>query len=355
MTGSLASWRQAQGGPISIAAPVDDDSRIGEARRAADALASDLGLSEETRGVIGVVVTEAATNLARHAREGVIYLRGTGSSGPPGIEILAVDHGPGMSNVALSSVDGYSTGGTSGHGLGAMRRMAHEFDVYSRPGVGTALVARVFDVPQGTVPAHPPAVRVGVICRPIAGETVCGDGWAVAERPGRTVVLLVDGLGHGPVAAEAADCAREVFAAAHDGTPKEILLAMHGPLHATRGAAALVIEIVPRGEGAAAVTVAGAGNISCAVVTGDGAKALPSVNGTVGHVLRDTREFRADWPAGSRLIAATDGLTTRWRLGAYPGICFVDPALAAAVLHRDHSRGRDDVTVLALALSTAAR
>lgn len=350
----LTSWRRAQGGPISVAAPVGDESRIGEARRAADALAAELGFSEETRGVIAVVVSEAATNLARHAKEGVIYLRDLAPSGSRGIEILAVDRGPGMANIALSSLDGYSTEGTSGNGLGAMRRMAHEFDIYSRPGTGTAVVARIFDTSaaeRAVAPAS--AVRMGVICRPIASEVVCGDGWAIAERAGRVIVLMVDGLGHGPDAAEAADTARELFAGAHDRPPKEILSTLHGALRPTRGAAALIIQIVPNGGGPAAVTVAGAGNISCAIYSGDGvAKSLPSVNGTVGHVLRDLREFQGELPAGARLIAATDGLTTRWRLGDYPGIGFVDPALAAAVLHRDHSRGRDDVTVLALTLAT---
>ena len=158
----------------------------------------------------GVVVTEAATNLARHARDGVILLRDTTSTGRPGVELLAVDAGPGMEDLSHLFTDGVSTGGTPGTGLGAMRRMAHELDLYSRPGQGTVLVARLF---AGTAAAwdrgrRAPLVDVGLVCTPVSPETVSGDGWCVIQGADRAAVLVVDGLGHGPSAAEAADVAR---------------------------------------------------------------------------------------------------------------------------------------------------
>ncbi len=348
-------WSAPHGGPISVRVPVEDESRIGEARRAADAIAAQLGLSEEVRGVLAVVVSEAATNLARHALGGAAYFRAVSRRGVPGVEVLTIDHGPGMSDVSRSEVDGFSTGGTSGHGLGAMRRMASEFDLYSLHGSGTVVVARVFarSIETNDVDAADIA-SVGVVCRPLASEQVCGDGWRVASTPGRTVVLVVDGLGHGPSAAAAADLASEIFPRVADGhSPREILGSVHEALRATRGAAVAVAEICRNGSDAM-VTLAGVGNITASIVGPSGSKALPSVNGTAGLNLRNAREFSAEWRAPARLVLATDGLTTRWRLDAYPGIFNHDPAVAAALLYRDHARARDDVTVLTVALRGTA-
>jgi hypothetical protein len=255
-----------------------------------------------------------------------------------------------MIDVHRSSADGYSTGGTSGHGLGAMRRLASEFDIYSVPGSGTALVARVFAKSAVTSVERADSVGYGVLCRPIDGEHTCGDGWAIRRFGERTVTLVVDGLGHGPNAAQAADNARSRFREiAADRSPKEIVEAIHESLRVTRGAALVVAEILTRGT-TATVTVAGVGNITASIVGPMGSKALPSVNGTAGLNLRSAREFSSDWTAPARLVFATDGLTTRWRLDAYPGIFNHDPAIVAALLHRDHTRGRDDVTVMALAI-----
>jgi len=82
-------------------------------------------------------------------------------------------------------------------------------------------------------------------------------------------------------------------------------------------------------------------------VTGVQTCALPiSLNGTAGHGTLRIREFSYPWPPQALIIVATDGLTTRWTLEAYPGLAARDPALIAGILYRDHKRGRDDVTVV---------
>jgi anti-sigma regulatory factor (Ser/Thr protein kinase) len=344
-------WRAPQGGPSSVRVPLDDLSRVGEARRMADTLARAAGLDEGARGALGVVVTEAATNLARHARAGVVLLRDTTPTGRPGVELLAVDAGPGMEDLSHVFTDGVSTGGTPGTGLGAMRRMAHELDLYSKPGQGTALVARVFAASAAVWRGErrAPLLDVGVICTPVSPETVSGDGWSVIQEVDRAAVLVVDGLGHGPSAAEAADVARDAFREVSDREPREALLVIHEALRATRGAA-LVITTLRRTATGATVTLAGAGNISAAVVGGTRTRALPSVNGTAGLQIRAPQQFTTELSPGEQLVFCTDGVTTRWRLDSYPGIVDRDPALLAAVIHRDCERGRDDATVMAVAL-----
>lgn len=336
-----------------MAIPVADDSQIGEARRAADLIARHCGLDEHTRGELGIVVTEAATNLVRHARGGVILLRDTRASGAPGVELLAVDSGPGMQDLERFFADGFSTGGTAGAGLGAMRRQADELDVYSVPGKGTVKLARVFATGAARN-AQSRLLNVGAVCTPLAGESVCGDGWGVRQSEDHAMLVLVDGLGHGPIAAEAADTALTVFEASGDRSPTETVAMMHEALRATRGAAVAVAEVRRTSDGAS-VTLCGVGNTVATMIGSSGTRSLPSMNGTAGLTVRGARDFTTHWTAGEMLVMHSDGITTRWQLDAYPGIRQHDPAIAAAVLHRDFSRGRDDATVLAFALPTAGQ
>ena len=348
----LSGWRPARGGPISTRIQVDDLSRVGEARRAADAVARSCGLDEERRGVVGIVVTEAATNLARHARDGYMLLRDTSPNGRAGVEMLAVDRGPGMSDLSRFFADGYSTGTTPGQGMGAMRRQADLLDVYSVPGQGTVVLARIFGEPEA--PAAPGIMLgVGAVCVPLEGETACGDGFCVMQARDRAVVLLVDGLGHGPNAAQATDVAVATFRTVSERAPAEIVTAVHESLRATRGAAIAVAD-VRRTNGGATVQFCAVGNTVSALVGAHKPKSLASMNGTAGLQLGKPQEFTQEWAPGSLLVMHTDGITSRWRLESYPGLEQHDPAILAAVLHRDCSRPRDDATALVFALQPAS-
>lgn len=365
---TAASWGRfgtssegPRGGPAALVVAVEDSSQVGEARRAAATVAADVGLSETERGAVAVIVTEMATNLARHARGGRVLISAIGSPTAAGVELLALDDGPGIGNMHRAMDDGFSTAGTAGQGLGAIRRMAHEFDVYSRTatgpssgsggtgtsGGGTAVVARVWSAAApGAAARGDESLATGAVCVALSGEDVCGDGWIVLRRPDRVLVVVVDGLGHGPDAADAASEALRIVRAHPDASPADLLHAAHGALRATRGAAMSVAAIhAVRG----ALTYAGVGNVAAAIYSpAGGVRNLASHNGTVGHSMRTVREFNHEWPADAGLLMHTDGINTRWRLDAYPGIVGHHPVLLAGLLYRDHSRGRDDATVVAV-------
>jgi hypothetical protein len=171
----------------------------------------------------------------------------------------------------------------------------------------------------------------------------------VRQDDDRASVLLVDGLGHGPNAAEAADTAAGVFSASAGRSPKETVALIHEALRSTRGAAVAVAEIRREADGAT-VRLCGVGNTVSALVGAGPSRALPSMNGTAGLSVPAMQEFTHSWGAADLLVMHTDGITTRWRLDTYPGLRAHDPAVIAGVLHRDFSRGRDDATVLALRL-----
>jgi anti-sigma regulatory factor (Ser/Thr protein kinase) len=216
---------------------LDDRSQIGAARRGIVALAEAGGLPAAAVGRVGIIATELATNLLIHATDGRLLVRLChGPGGQRAIELLAVDAGPGMDDVARCLRDGHSTAGTPGNGLGAVQRLADTFEISSQPGAGSIVLARV-----GVVPRAP--LRFGVVCLPMRGEEACGDGWEWCPDDRGGCLLVFDGLGHGPLAAEAADVARRVFRSECERAPEETLMLMHDRLQGTRGGAGAIARI----------------------------------------------------------------------------------------------------------------
>jgi anti-sigma regulatory factor (Ser/Thr protein kinase) len=321
---------------------VADSSGAAEARRRASSIATRLGFDETTAGRVAIVVSEAATNLVKHGRGGEILLRPLSAGAVSGLEIIALDRGPGIARLGDALRDGFSTAGSPGTGLGAIARLSAAFDIHSAGGAGTALLARLWAHP---VPAAPPSgLDVAGISVARAGEEECGDAWAVSEhRGGGGAVLVADGLGHGVQAAEAAREAVRLFRASPGLAPAAVMERLHAGLRATRGAAAAVADLdLSRGV----IRYSGIGNISAVIVHDGATRSLVSHNGIVGHEARRIQEFAAPFPEGALLVLHSDGLATQWRLDAYPGLAGRHPGVVAGVLYRDFKRGRDDVTVV---------
>lgn len=321
---------------------IEDRTQVGEARRQAARITEALAFDATQSGKVALAVTEAATNIVKHAGSGKILLaplmRGTAA----GLEILALDRGPGIPNVIDSLRDGFSTAGSMGTGLGALSRVSPSFDLYSLPGRGTALRLEVW----GTS-ALPPAedVEVGAVCVPMSGEEVAGDGWLLRASGDCRTIMVIDGLGHGPNAARAARAATEAFAK-HDAlAPGALMQICHAALASTRGAAGAAARVdAAKRQG----TFAGIGNIACRIESTGQRRQLVSHSGTLGHVMRRVQEFQFEFPAGALLILHSDGLATHWTSADYPGLMARHAGLIAGVIYRDHERGRDDVTVVVL-------
>ena len=328
----------------SIALPILDQSQVGEARRMAIAQASSLGFDESERSNVGIVVTELANNLLRHAKNGLLLLQGLEKHETLGLEILALDKGPGMGNISQCIKDGFSTAGTSGNGLGAVHRLSSFVEIYSLPGGGTALLCQLWANPNPLLEQESSTpITLGAICTPKTGEEVSGDSWASVTNGDRNLLMVADGLGHGPLAAKASLEAVSVFLANADRTPKEILELLHKALRSTRGAVVAIAQIDLVNQ---LVCFAGVGNIAGAILSPQTNSNLVSYNGTVGHEVRKIHEFTYPWHPEGLLILHSDGLGTQWRLDRYRGLSQKHPSLIAGVLYRDFNRTRDDVTVL---------
>lgn len=312
---------------------IDDASKVGEARRAAQTLAN-FEFSAETAGKVAIAATELANNLLRHAGGGELLVQALGASEGTAIELLALDKGPGMSDITRCLQDGYSTGGTAGTGLGAVRRLADFFDIHSHPGEGTVVLAR-FGNTGG--PAY------GVVNIALEGEIDCGDAWFIQHDRDITSVMVADGLGHGTFAAEAANTAITAFRSSPFDAPQDILNRANGLMSKTRGGAVACARLA-----VGKLAYAGVGNISGSLISAGKSQGLVSHNGTMGLGQRRAQQFEYPAAPGGLLVMHSDGVSARWELKNRADLFACHPGVIAGAIYRDHGRGRDDATILVL-------
>jgi anti-sigma regulatory factor (Ser/Thr protein kinase) len=316
---------------------VEDPSAAAACRGAAATLASRLGFPAPRADELALAVTEAATNLHKHARQGSMLLRITRDGDRPGIELVTIDAGPGFRDTSAALRDGHSTSGTLGIGLGAISRLADFCDLYSMPGHGTALVARFWPAPGEAQARHAGLVR------PITGETECGDVFGAAETEAGVTGVLCDGLGHGPLAATAA--AQGVAAVLEDpaAEPAALVERAHRRIAGTRGGAIGVVQVA--GE---VIRFSGLGNIAAVILAAGARRSMLSVPGIAGHQARTIRQFEYPAPAGAAITLHSDGISNRWEPGALPGLNARDPLVIAAALLAEAGTRRDDAGLLVL-------
>ncbi|MCQ4295903.1 ATP-binding protein [Pseudomonas stutzeri] len=327
-------------GSVTQVLPIEDASQIGHARRVAQRLAEQHNFDVTDAGRVALLATELASNVLKHAGSGELHLRAVQGQDGAGVEIIAVDRGPGFDlNQCLT--DGYSSSGTQGIGLGALARQAQVFDAFS-DARGSVVLAQLF--PRGV---KPPRWRYGVSQQPFPGEIACGDDWHLALDEQRCSVLMIDGIGHGELAQQAAHAGSAAFGENPFVSPSALFDDMHRAMNGGRGGAVAVAQFDRQRQ---ALSFAGIGNIGASLIGSDGSRGLASHPGIVGVRFRKAHVF--DYPRGDArlLVLYSDGLQSRWNLRDYPGLVHRHPAIIAALLQRDFCRGRDDVTVLALNL-----
>jgi anti-sigma regulatory factor (Ser/Thr protein kinase) len=321
---------------------VEESSITAEACRTAREMAFGLGMEETGAESVAIAATEACTNLLKHAGGGQLLLQTSteGSEAVPLLELLAVDQGPGMSNLEQCLRDGFSTAGSPGQGLGAIQRLSRQSDIYTVAGKGTVLLARWWLSRNGWHAAG----SIGGVNVPKPGQEVCGDAWGYVDNTDALVILVADGLGHGMEARLASTEAVRQLYEHPELPPKALLTRVHQALRSSRGAAVAIAHIDRiRGK----LNFAGVGNIAARIYAGsEGRHNLVSLNGTAGHQCERIQDFSYAWPEDGLLVLHSDGLSTGTGLEPYPGLAARDAALIAGVLYRDFCRGHDDATVV---------
>jgi anti-sigma regulatory factor (Ser/Thr protein kinase) len=325
--------------------PLTDRSYQNIIKRDITRLAESYGFSEAETGKVNIIVSEMASNLIKHETVAGEFLVKPFGKNNIGLEIICLDQGPGMKDPQRMLEDGVSTVGTSGEGLGAIKRLADEFDLYSVKGVGTIIVARLYKKQHKPKPAARKRFDFGVVMVPKTGETHCGDSWALFEAVDYCSILVADGLGHGEHAQEASQAAVATFLENPKLPPPEQLRVLHNNIKKTRGAVANVATIDLPSQ---TLTYCGVGNISGRVLAGpEGIKSVISYNGILGHNIPTTlHNHELPWQNNSLLILHSDGLKSKWDLTRYKDLLRHDTSTIAAVLYKEFNRGTDDILVL---------
>ena len=304
-----------------------------------------LGFSPEKIGKLQLVVAELTSNLLKFGeRNRELLWKTVQNKGEVAIEILALDKGPGISSIAQALEDGFSTSGTAGEGLGAVKRQSDYFELSSQPGQGTIVLSRIFKNDESPGAGNPFTFAALSIAKP--NEKLCGDGYYIEYEPEKEVfnILIIDGLGHGEGAFLASQAAIDVYKTLPKDSPHETLRKIHAEIKKTRGGVAMVVKYGFKQE---MLSFCGVGNITGKTINYQSSKFFPSFNGIVGHVLSSRiHNHEVPWERGNLLLLHSDGVTSRWDLARYQQVQKSDPAILAACLYRDYSRGNDDTTII---------
>ncbi|MDN3655320.1 SpoIIE family protein phosphatase [Ferruginibacter paludis] len=301
-----------------------------------------VGFAGNRLGELEIIVAELTSNLVKHTTGGgeILIKKIKDETEYTGIELICIDSGPGMSVPLKMMQDGISTTKTLGQGLGAIKRLSDEFDLYTLKGWGTIVLSRLFLVKPAVVNTKKIDVKVLMVSKP--GEIACGDRWDVILKGSVLKFIIADGLGHGIHAQEASVKAIESFRANQKMAPDDALIAIDAAIRKTRGA---VINITQVDFSTCEMTYCGVGNISSKVVSGK-TKSFISYNGIIGHSIPNTMNNHVyKWEKQDVLVLHSDGINTRWDIQKYPQILFCDGSIVAAALYKDNKRGNDDVTI----------
>ncbi|MEA3311569.1 MAG: ATP-binding SpoIIE family protein phosphatase [candidate division WOR-3 bacterium] len=306
--------------------------------------AESLGFSEKPLTEIELCVTELATNLVVHgAKNGRISFCEVKENDLHGIEILAQDEGPGIRDLSKALQGGTSTAGSLGQGLPSLQRTADEFEIHSNS-QGTRVRMRKY-LPRAETKDELARkdLIVSVAVRTHPESTICGDGHVIRHDGPRTLLAVIDGLGHGTQARKAAAVAEAYLVANHRKPLQQMPAELHANLRHTRGAVAGIARI---DEAAKKLSFIGVGNISARLWLPEEESwvRLISMSGTLGVSLRTPRLFSYPCNKGSIFIIHSDGLKERWELSTDELIR--SPTEIARNLMRDNWRRTDDATVM---------
>ena len=318
-----------------------DEASVSIVREGVRAIAATLALDERVTGALVNVASELAHNQLKHASRGEILFRAVRRGDVPGLEIVAADRGEGIANATDAIAGKMRSAGSLGVGLAAVLELADEVDFDVRIGEGTCVWARKFAEPVAK------ARQVGIYARPHPEERTCGDQ-ACFVRDGDSDALLVavvDGVGHGEPAREAANLAVRAVRARAKAPLDEILRETNEALVDTRGAV-MALARFPSRERAEIALV---GNVAVHLDGPDIARRASGVAGMLGSrtpMRRPSIDALAVGPWDA-LVAFTDGLTTATDAHDLD-LLREHPIAIAHQLAMRHGRGTDDLLVLAV-------
>jgi anti-sigma regulatory factor (Ser/Thr protein kinase)/serine/threonine protein phosphatase PrpC len=331
--------------------------QVSTIRRNIANFAHDIGFAIEEIDEISIVVLELAENLLTHKTErSKIICSKVTEGNKVGIQILSLDSGPGISDVKRAMNDGYSDKGTLGIGLGAVKRLSDEFDITSktrlsqllgfdgREGLGTVIGARKWlSAGNNSIDTKINEMKFGILSRPFKGEKFNGDTVFLKFFNNKLMIAVIDGLGHGFEAEEAAQKAIECLNNNYHQNLDMIINQMKSDIRKTRG---LVISIALIDYRKSLLNYVGIGNVTTRIYKSSESIRPVNVNGMIRATIPNFRILQYPWSNDSIIVMATDGISEKNDPDKYPGLIDKHPMVLAGVLFRDYARLTDDATIV---------
>lgn len=321
--------------------PTQSESALILLRSKLSAITQRLGVNNLKRENILLVASELVSNNVKHAKgRGMVQLWQQ-----PGhiLDLLSLDYGPGIANLAAAEEDGYSTVQTLGKGLGAIRRLSDESYIYTQPRQpelqkkwsGTAILAR-FYLDKKCKEASS-GFKFGLYSRSLSDERYNGDR-IYLQRCGEMLRWLhLDGLGHGEEAQAAT--ANLASLLANMDSPESILASVNQQLNTTRGAVAITGAINLSNQ---TMRLSGVGDMSAHIYNQEQVQQISFAPGILGREHRSLAEVRSDFSKKSVIITASDGIRRNWGADNFVGLFNQHPQLIAYTLGNIMGRISDD-------------
>lgn len=313
------------------------------------ATARRMGFNDGQRENMVLVAAEMVSNQIKYAgSRGMLQIW---QQPGPTLDLVALDFGPGIANLAEAHQDGFSTSKTLGKGLGSIRSLSHHSGAYTVPermGVpanpdarwhGCAFWSRFSPDPKRVfdTDARAPDFEIGLFTRALTDDRFNGDRIYIERNDGRLRWLHLDGLGHGELAQQATDHLADTLFSSPDVV--EVLNRVDRQLKLTRGAVAMLSEMDQDNMQA---HIAGVGDMRAYWQVRDQFQSITFAPGILGKEHKTPRATAVTLDKQSTVVTASDGVRRHWDETTFPGLLKQHPQLIAYVLGNILGRASDD-------------
>ncbi|MBD3268142.1 SpoIIE family protein phosphatase [bacterium] len=316
------------------------------ARTKAGGLATQMGFGKKNVEEITIVASELATNMLVHAGKGMLILTALANEEQGGIQIEAVDSGPGFSDWEKAVTDGYSTSDSMGYGLGTANRLMDELEIMkeSKGNRGAHIIARKW-LRQTPDMGNPCPFDIGVATRAHPGMKLNGDHYVIKRDRSTVLVAVIDGVGHGQYAHRASQKAAE-YIESHHHEPFENLF--QGTFRNCRGTRGVVMAILRLDWKRETATFASIGNIEVKIWNRDQKIDFPLRRGIVGVNAPKPLISQHAWNPENIVVLFSDGLTSRWKWNDISHLLSRSANDMARELLYLFGKNNDDATVMVI-------
>jgi anti-sigma regulatory factor (Ser/Thr protein kinase) len=318
------------------------------AQQTAREITKKLGFGVQPSEDIVLVVTDLASNLVRRARRGTVALRLLDTGERVGIEVETEDQGPGRIDPAQAFQAGEPKGGGLENGLDTVKRLMDETEISSTAGLGTRVLCRLWLHPKATqATVHP--WQIGVATRPFEHSAANGDAFVIHEGNGHLLAGVIDGLGHGELAQQAALAAQSYVQSHYELPLDELFAGASRACHGTRG----VVMALARFESPTMITFANLGNVEMRAWSGTERFDFAVQRGFLGAQENHVQVRQHRWQPNWTLVLHSDGLRAQWQWSDFPGLEQAPAQAVAGQLLKVLAKEQDDATVVTVKCRSA--